>query len=58
MASAGNGTPLHVAGEMFKMMAGVDMVHVPYRGEALALTDLLAGQVQIIFGVMPASLAT
>ena len=56
MASGGNGTPLHVAGELFKMMAGIDMVHVPYRGEALALPDLLAGQVQILFGVMPASL--
>jgi tripartite-type tricarboxylate transporter receptor subunit TctC len=47
---------LHVAGELFKMMAGIDMVHVPYRGEALALTDLLAGRVQVLFGVMPASL--
>jgi tripartite-type tricarboxylate transporter receptor subunit TctC len=56
MASGGNGTPLHVAGELFRMMAGIDMVHVPYRGEALALPDLLAGQVQILFGVMPASL--
>jgi tripartite-type tricarboxylate transporter receptor subunit TctC len=56
MASGGNGTPLHVAGELFKMMAGIDMVHVPYRGEALALSDLLAGHVQVLFGVMPASL--
>ncbi len=56
MASGGNGSPLHVAGELFKMMAGVDMVHVPYRGEALALPDLISGQVQVMFGVMPASL--
>jgi tripartite-type tricarboxylate transporter receptor subunit TctC len=50
MASAGNGTGVHMAGELFKMMAGVNMVHVPYRGEAPALTDLLAGQVQVMFG--------
>ena len=56
MASGGIGSPLHVAGELFKMMAGVDMVHVPYRSEALALPDLLGGQVQMMFGVMPASL--
>jgi tripartite-type tricarboxylate transporter receptor subunit TctC len=56
MASGGNGSPLHVAGELFKMMAGVDMVHVPYRGEAIALPDLIGGQVQVLFGVMPASL--
>jgi tripartite-type tricarboxylate transporter receptor subunit TctC len=56
MASGGIGSPLHVAGELFKMMAGIDMIHVPYRSEALALPDLLAGQVQIMFGVMPASL--
>ena len=49
MASAGNGSAPHVAGELFKMMAGVDMVHVPYRGAAPALTDLLAGQVQVMF---------
>src|SRR5262249_5429725 len=54
--SAGNGTPSHVSGELFKMMAGVDMVHVPYRGEALVLADLISGQVQVMFGVMPASL--
>ena len=49
--------PLHVAGELFKMMAGVDMIHVPYRSEALALPDLISGQgVQMMFGVMPASL--
>jgi tripartite-type tricarboxylate transporter receptor subunit TctC len=50
MASAGNGTGVHMAGELFKMMASVDIVHVPYRGEAPALTDLLAGQVQVMFG--------
>jgi tripartite-type tricarboxylate transporter receptor subunit TctC len=49
MASAGNGTGPHLAGELFKMMTGVDMVHVPYRGGAPALTDLLGGQVQVMF---------
>jgi tripartite-type tricarboxylate transporter receptor subunit TctC len=49
MASAGNGTGPHVAGELFKMMAGVNMVHVPYRGGAPALTDLIGGRVQVIF---------
>ena len=49
MASTGNGTLPHVAGELFKMMAGVNMVHVPYRGGAPALTHLIAGQVQVIF---------
>jgi tripartite-type tricarboxylate transporter receptor subunit TctC len=56
MASSGNATPLHVAGELFKMMAGVDLVHVPYRGEPLARPDLLTGQVQTMFGVVPSSL--
>ena len=56
MGSGGKGAPGHVAGELFKMMAGVDMVHVPYRGDALVLPDLLGGQVQVYFGVMPASL--
>jgi tripartite-type tricarboxylate transporter receptor subunit TctC len=56
MASAGNGTSDHVAGELFKMMAGVNMVHVPYRGGAPALTDLLAGQVQVYFVPIPASI--
>jgi tripartite-type tricarboxylate transporter receptor subunit TctC len=45
MASGGNGTPAHVAGELFKMMAGVDMIHVPYRGDSAAVADLLGGQV-------------
>src|SRR5262249_2803893 len=49
MGSPGIGTGLHVAGEMFKMMAGVDMVHVPYRGGAPLMTDLLGGQVQVVF---------
>ncbi len=49
MASGGNGSPAHVAGELFKMMAGIDMIHVPYRGEAAALPDLISGQVQVMF---------
>jgi tripartite-type tricarboxylate transporter receptor subunit TctC len=52
MASSGIGASPHVAGELFKMMAAVDMVHVPYRGLAPALTDLLGGQVQVIFSTM------
>jgi tripartite-type tricarboxylate transporter receptor subunit TctC len=52
MASGGNGSQGHVAGELFKMMTGTNMVHVPYRGVAPALTDLIAGQVQVIFGVL------
>jgi tripartite-type tricarboxylate transporter receptor subunit TctC len=56
MASFGNGTSSHVAGELFKMMTGVNMVHVPYRGTAPALTDLLAGQVQVMFATMPGSI--
>jgi tripartite-type tricarboxylate transporter receptor subunit TctC len=54
MASAGIGTSQHVAGELFKLMASIDMVHVPYRGTAPALTDLLGGQVQVLF-LSPAS---
>jgi tripartite-type tricarboxylate transporter receptor subunit TctC len=53
MASAGIGTAPHMAGELFKMMAGVDMVHVPYRGQAPALADLLGGQVQVMFPTVP-----
>jgi tripartite-type tricarboxylate transporter receptor subunit TctC len=53
MASAGNGSAPHMAGELFKMMAGVDMVHVPYRGQGPALTDLLSGQVQVLFATAP-----
>jgi tripartite-type tricarboxylate transporter receptor subunit TctC len=52
-ASAGNGTTSHLAGELFKTMAGIDIVHVPYRGGALAVTDLIAGQVQMMIDVMP-----
>jgi len=56
MASAGNGTASHVAGELFKMMAGVNMIHVPYRGAAPALMDLLGGQVQGCFAAISASI--
>jgi tripartite-type tricarboxylate transporter receptor subunit TctC len=56
MASSGNGSSPHVAGELFKMMTSVDMVHVPYRGNAPALTDLLGGQVQVYFVTTPASI--
>jgi tripartite-type tricarboxylate transporter receptor subunit TctC len=56
MASAGIGTPAHVAGELFKMMAGVDLVHVPYRGAAPALNDLLGGHVQVQFDALPSSI--
>jgi tripartite-type tricarboxylate transporter receptor subunit TctC len=56
MASGGNGAPSHVAGELFKMMAGVNMVHVPYRGNEPALVDLLGGQVQVMFTPIPASI--
>jgi tripartite-type tricarboxylate transporter receptor subunit TctC len=56
MASSGSGSPPHVAGELFKMMTGVKMVHVPYRGDIPAITDLLAGQVQVYFGTLPASI--
>jgi tripartite-type tricarboxylate transporter receptor subunit TctC len=56
MASAGNGTAVHVSGELFKMMTGVDMVHVPYRGTPPAMTDLFGGRVQVIFDNMPGSI--
>jgi tripartite-type tricarboxylate transporter receptor subunit TctC len=56
MASAGVGSTSHMAGELFKMMAGVNMVHVPYRGQAAALTDLLGGQVLVDFATMPPSI--
>src|SRR6516164_4260418 len=56
MASAGNGTPAHVSGELFKMMAGVNLVHVPYRGAGPALVDLLSGQVQVMFPTMSSSI--
>jgi len=54
-ASGGNGTAQHLSGELFKMMTGVVMVHVPYRGDAPALTDLIGGQVQVMFGSIPPS---
>jgi tripartite-type tricarboxylate transporter receptor subunit TctC len=53
MASSGNGTSVHLSGEMFMAMTGTKMQHVPYRGAALAITDMLAGQVQVIFDNMP-----
>ena len=53
MASSGNGTSVHLSGEMFMMMTGAKMQHVPYRGAALAITDMLGGQVQVIFDNMP-----
>jgi len=53
MGSAGNGSSSHMAGELFKMMAGVNLVHVPYRGQGPALTDLLGGQIQVIFATTP-----
>jgi tripartite-type tricarboxylate transporter receptor subunit TctC len=56
MASGGNGTMTHVSGELFKMMAGVNLTHVPYRGSPPALTDMLGGQVQVMFDTVPTSL--
>jgi len=56
MGSAGVGGPQHVAGELFKAMAGIDLVHVPYRGTTPAITDLLAGQLQVMFDVTPTAL--
>ena len=56
MASAGNGTIQHVTGELFKMMAGIDLLHVPYRGAPPALTDLIGGRVQVMFDVLPSSI--
>jgi len=56
MASAGNGSTSHVAGELFKMMTGVSMIHVPYRGSALAFEDLLSGRVDVMFDNLPSSI--
>jgi tripartite-type tricarboxylate transporter receptor subunit TctC len=56
MASAGIGTPPHLAGELFKRAAGVDLLHVPYRGGASVLTDLMGGQVQVMFGLLISSI--
>ena len=53
MASSGNGSTIHMSGELFKMLTGIDMVHVPYRGGAPALTDLISGQVQVMFDNIP-----
>jgi tripartite-type tricarboxylate transporter receptor subunit TctC len=55
MASSGSGTSVHLSGELFKSMTGCDMVHVPYKGAGPALTDLMAGQVQVIFDNLPSS---
>jgi tripartite-type tricarboxylate transporter receptor subunit TctC len=54
--SGGNGTSIHVATELFKMMTGIEMTHVPYRGGAPAMTDLMAGQVQVVFNPLPESM--
>ena len=56
MGSGGVGTPHHISGELFKMMTGVNLLHVPYRGGAPAVTDLLGGQLQVIFDPMPESI--
>jgi tripartite-type tricarboxylate transporter receptor subunit TctC len=56
-ASSGSGTSIHLSGELFKTMAGVDMMHVPYKGSAPAVTDLMGGQVQLMFDNLPSSLA-
>jgi tripartite-type tricarboxylate transporter receptor subunit TctC len=56
MASSGNGTSVHLSGELFKTMTGLNLVHVPYRGAAPALTDMLSGQVQVMFDNMPSTL--
>ncbi|HLH95094.1 MAG TPA: tripartite tricarboxylate transporter substrate binding protein [Xanthobacteraceae bacterium] len=56
MASSGNGSTIQVSGELFKMMTGVNMIHVPYRGAAPALTDMLGGQVQVMFDNIPTSI--
>jgi len=56
MASGGTGASPHMSGELFKMMAGIDMVHVPYRGSAAALTDLVGGQLPVMFDALPSSI--
>ena len=56
MGSAGTGTPQHISGELFRMMTGANMTHVPYRGEAPAIADLMGGQVQAMFGTLPGSI--
>jgi tripartite-type tricarboxylate transporter receptor subunit TctC len=57
MGSGGTGSPSHIAGELFKLKTGIDMVHVPYRGGAPALTDLIGGQIQVMFSPLPESIA-
>ena len=57
VASSGNGTSIHLSGELFKMMTGVKMTHIPYKGSAPMLTDLLGGQVQVTFDNLPSSIA-
>jgi tripartite-type tricarboxylate transporter receptor subunit TctC len=56
-ASSGNGTSVHLSGELFKVMTGVQLTHVPYRGSAPALTDMISGQVQVMFDNMPSSMS-
>ncbi|MFY9687329.1 MAG: tripartite tricarboxylate transporter substrate-binding protein, partial [Pseudolabrys sp.] len=57
VASSGNGTSIHLSGELFKMMSGLKMTHIPYKGSAPMLTDLLGGQVQVTFDNLPSSIA-
>src|SRR6059058_1640890 len=58
MASGGSGSASHVGGELFKMLTHIDLLHVPYRGGAPALTDLMGGQVQVYFSPLPESIST
>ena len=55
-ASSGSGTTIHMSAELFKMLTGLDMVHVPYKGSAAALTDLIGGQVSVMFDNLPAAM--
>ena len=57
LASSGNGTSVHLSGELFMTMTGVKMTHVPYRGSSPALTDMISGQVQVMFDNMPSCAA-